>query len=223
MTPAIMFDTSFRVVEPSAVLRKRPLLIERGRFESVEPFHAAMLRAADRALREEVASLGREPQGLLEMTLHPVVDDDAPDDDAVLARVKNMTRVLPMLVSDLPEAFRLVPYLRRHTAEPIRLVGGVTMLARILQAEFYQGLPGSLLEGMGKLFAAGVTLYAFPMPRDAVEAALATGSEAAAGKVRLRDAGAAMIGADDLVLAPPVDHLIRYLRAAGHVVPINPV
>jgi hypothetical protein len=221
MARAIMFDTSFRVVEPAAVLRKRPLLVERGRFETIEPFHAAMLHAADRKLREEGASLGRDPQGLLEMTLHPAFDDDAPDDDAVLARVKNMTGVLPTLVSDLAEAFRLVPYLRRHTSEPIRLVGGVTLLARILQAEFYEALPGSLLEGMGKLFASGVTLYAYPMPRDAVENA--AGPAAQAGKVRLRDPDAAMIGADDLVLSPPVDHLFRYLRAAGHVVPIDPV
>jgi hypothetical protein len=183
-----------------------------------------MLRAADRKLRQEGASLGRDPQGLLEMALHPAFDDDAPDDDAVLARVKTMTRVLPVLVSDLPEAFRLVPYLRRQTAEPIRLVGGVTLLARILQAEFYQGLSGQLLEGMGKLFASGVVLYAYPMPRDAVETALGAGpaaSSSAERKVRVRDGAGAMIGADDLILTPPIDHLYRFLREAGHVVPID--
>jgi hypothetical protein len=222
MARGIVFDTSYQVVEPSVVLRKRPLLVDRGRFATIESFHAAMLRAAERKLRKEGASLGRDPQGLLEMALHPVFDDDAPDDAAVLTRVKNMTRVLPVLVSDLAEAFRLVPYLRRQTAEPIRLVGGVTLLARILQAEFYQGLSGQLLEGMGKLFAGGVVLYAYPMPRDAVETAL-DARPAASGerKVRVRDDAAAMIGADDLILTPPVNHLYRYLREAGHVVPID--
>jgi hypothetical protein len=223
MARGIMFDTSSRVVEPSSILRKRPLVIDRGRFATIEPFHAAMLRAADRKLREEGVCLGRDPQGLLEMALHPAFDDDAPDDAAVLARVKRMTPALPVLVSDLPEAFRLVPYLRRQTAEPIRLVGGVTLLARILQAEFYQGLSGQLLEGMGKLFASGVVLYAYPMPREAVEKARAAGPTAPEeSKVRLRDPEAPMISADDLILAPPVDHLFRYLREAGHVVPIDP-
>jgi hypothetical protein len=223
MARAILFDTSYRVVEPSRVLRKRPLLVDRGRFATIESFHAAMLRAADRKLRQEGASLGRDPQGLLEMALHPAFDDDAPDDLAVLARVKAMTRVLPVLVSDLPEAFRLGPYLRRQTAEPIRMVGGVTLLARILQAEFYQGLSGQLLEGMGKLFASGVVLYAYPMPRDAVEQALGAGpaSSPAGRKVRVRDDAGPMIGADDLILTPPIDHLYRFLREAGHVVPID--
>jgi hypothetical protein len=181
-----------------------------------------MLRAADRQLREEVASLGRDPQGLLEMTLHPAVEDDAPDDAAVLARVEGMTRVLPALVSDLAEAFRLVPYLRRHTAEPIRLVAGVTLVARILESEFYHALPGQLLEGMGKLFSSGVTMYAYPMPREAVAKALATGFAGGRKNVRMPDSGTPLVGADDLILAPPVNHLYRYLREAGHVVPLEP-
>jgi hypothetical protein len=223
MAHAIVFDTAFRVAEPSSVLRKRPLLVDRGRFETMEPFHAAMLRAAERALRNEVGSLARDPQSLLEMTLHPAVDDDAPDDATVLERVKNMVRVFPAMVTDLAEAFRLVPFLRRHTAEPIRLVGGVAMTARILEAHFYHALPGSLLEGMGRLFAHDVTLYAYPMPREAVHKALRArpGAGTAAGNVCLPDSAADLIGADDLVLAPPVNHLYRYLREAGHIVPID--
>jgi hypothetical protein len=219
MAHAIVFDTSCRVVEPSNVLRKRPLLIDRGRFETIEPFHAAMLRAAAEALRKEGVPLARDPQGLLEMTLHPAIDDDAADDAAVLARVHAMTRVLPAIVSNLAEGFRLVPYLRRYTSEPIRLVGGVSLLARIMQAQFYEALDGTLLEGMGKLFAGNVVYYAYPMPRDAVVAALGSSG----GKVFLPDPPPALVGADDLLLAPPVNHLYRYLREAGHVVPITPL
>ena len=51
MAHAIVFDTSGRVVEPSAVLRKRPLLIERGRFDTIEPFHAAMILSSMRPVR----------------------------------------------------------------------------------------------------------------------------------------------------------------------------
>lgn len=224
MAHAIAFDTSFRVVEPSSVLRKRPLLVDRGRFEKIESFHAAMMRSADRKLRSEAgaAPLARDPQGILEMTLHPAVDDDAPDDATILARVKQMVRVLPALVTDVAEAFRLVPLLRRYTAEPIRLVGGVAMTARIMEAHFYRGLTGSLLEGMGKLFASNVTLYAYPMPREAVIAALAVGRpDGATGNIQL-SGDAAPIGLDDLVMAPPLNHLYRYLRDAGQIIPLEP-
>src|SRR5207245_9577691 len=91
---------------------------------------------------------------------------------ALLARVQYALGLAPALVTDLPEAYQLAPHLRRYTTEPLRLVGDVSMLAYILQSQFYDALVGSLLEGMGKLFASNVKFYAYPMPRAAVSAAL---------------------------------------------------
>jgi len=122
-------------------------------------------------------------------------------------------------VTDLPEAYQLAPYLRRYTIEPLRLIGGVSMLAYILQSQFYDALVGSLLEGMGKLFASNVKFYAYPMPRAAVTKALGSGPS----RVRVADSKSAVIGADDLILEPPLLHLYRYLREAGWVVPIEVV
>jgi hypothetical protein len=215
---AILFDPACRVVEPSSVLRKRPLVVDRGRFETVEPFHPAMLESAQRALRAEGAALGREPQSVLEMALHPIIDDDAPDDAAILSRIRNMLSVGPALLTDLPEGFRLVPYLRRYTQEPIRLVGGISLLARMLQVQFYDALPGNLLEGMGKLFASNVVFYVYPMPREAVDAAL--GPEMAR-KICVPNPASPLIGGDDLIIPAPLNHLYRYLRETGRVVPIK--
>ena len=220
MAYAIAFDSGFHAVEPSSLLRKRALLLDRGRFARLDPFHAAMLAAAQKALRDEGVPLARDPLNLLEVTLHTAIDDDAPDDRTVLARVKNMLTLAPAMVSDLPESYRLVPYLRRYTAEPIRMLGGVSMLAHFLEAKFYHDLPGSLMEGLGKLLASNVKIYVYPMPRQAVIQALAIGG--AAEKVGLPE-GLPLIGSDDLILAPPLNHLYRYVREAGQVIPITPV
>ncbi len=120
-------------------------------------------------------------------------------------------------MTDLPEAYQLAPYLRRYTTEPLRLVGGVSMLAYILQSQLYDELAGSLLEGMGKLFASNVKFYAYPMPRAAVTEALGSGPS----RVRIADSKSAVVGADDLILEPPLHHLYRYLREAGWIVPIE--
>ncbi len=120
-------------------------------------------------------------------------------------------------MTDLPEAYQLAPYLRRYTTEPLRLVGDVSMLAYILQSQFYDALVGSLLEGMGKLFASNVKFYAYPMPRAAVTEALGSGPS----RVRIADSKSAVVGADDLILEPPLHHLYRYLREAGWIVPIE--
>jgi len=218
MTNAVLFDVSFEAVEPSSILRKRPLIVDRGRFEKVEPFHAKMLQSATQALKQEGVALEREPQGLLEMTLHPVMDDDAVGDAEILRRIGEMLKVAPALVTNLAEAYRLIPYLRRHTTEPIRLVAGVTHLARILQTQFYDALAGSQLEGMGKLFASNVKLYVYPMARDAILSAVENPSNI--HNVRLPDASITTVGADDLLLASPLIHLYRYLREAGRILPV---
>src|SRR5256885_1868949 len=184
MARAIVFDPAFHVVEPSSVLRKRPLIIDRGRFDRLERFHADMLRAGNGTL---------------------------------LARIESALGLAPALVTDLPEAYQLAPYLRRYTTEPLRLVGGVSMLAHILQSQLYDELAGSLLEGMGKLFASNVKFYAYPMPRAAVTEVLGSGPS----RVRIADSRSAVVGADDLILEPPLHHLYRYLREAGWIVPIE--
>jgi hypothetical protein len=130
-----------------------------------------------------------------------------------------MLKLAPALVSALPEGFRLVPYLRRYSAEPIRLVGGVTLLARMLQAQFYDALPGTLMEGLGKLFASNVTFYVYPMPREAIVSAIGD----AAGKVRVpAQSVKPLLNSDDLEVSPPMNHLYRYLREAGRIVLIDP-
>ena len=45
-TRAMVFDASSNVVEPAGVLRKRPLLVQRGRFAQPEPFQDQMIQAS---------------------------------------------------------------------------------------------------------------------------------------------------------------------------------
>jgi hypothetical protein len=221
MAHAIVFDKSFSAVEPSRILRKRPLLVDPGRFETLEPHHAEMLASAERALRGEGVELSRDPQPLMEISLQSALGGDDPDDAHLLTRIEQMLALAPAVVTDLTQAYRLVPYLRRYTAEPIRLVGGTSLIARVLQSQFYDALSGSLLEGLGKLFANNVKFYVYPMPRAAVAGALSNAPHT--GNVRVGGSNAPLVGADDLVLAPPSDHLYRYLRDSGQVVPIAAV
>lgn len=221
MAVAVVFDQSFQAVEPSSVLRKRPLVVDRGRFVTVEPFHAAMLKAGIAALKAEGVAMEREPQPIVEMTLHPVVDDDSADDATLLQRISGMLTLTPALVTDLPHSYRLVPYLRRHTHEPIRLVSGLTQLGRLLQNQPYAELAGSQLEGMGKLFASNVKVYVYPMSREAIMEVVSRGSSHPQN-VRLPE-GLELIGCDNLILASPLVHLFRYLREAGRIVPLKPV
>ncbi|MDB5308432.1 MAG: hypothetical protein JWO38_2634 [Gemmataceae bacterium] len=217
MARVVVFDTAGQVTEPSAVLRKRPLVVDRQMSPAVDPDPEKILRAAERQLRSEGVPLGRDPLGVLELSLGPP-DGPAPDDAEVLDRVGRLAALAPVLVTGFREAYELSAYLARYTAEPIRFLVRVSHLARLLEDRFYHALPGQLLEGLGKLLAENIKLYAYPVPRAAVVAAVGP----ALDQYRIAEADGDLVTADDFYPLPPVAFLYRYLRNAGKIVPVAP-
>ena len=46
--------------------------------------------------------------------------------------------------------------------------------------------------------------------------------KALSDKVRVPDSAETLVNSDDLIVSPPMNHLYRYLREAGRIVPIDP-
>jgi hypothetical protein len=82
---------------------------------------------------------------------------------------------------------------------------------------FYRDLPGTLLEGLGRLFATNVKLYVAPMSREAFGAAL----EDVPGDIAIRQSGDGSICLDDLSPRRPAAHLLEYLRDAGQIITLK--
>jgi hypothetical protein len=219
MACALVFSTDGRVVEPSSVLRKRPIVVMRGTFSHPELVDTSLLVSARDALLTEGESFERAPVALLEVSTRHVTDAREVSVDNMLAFIAQATLRWPLIVSDYPETYLLSRYLRRYSVEPVRFVLSVAAAAKIMHASFYRTLPGTLLEGLGKLLAANVRLYVSPMPRQAFMAAF--GDMSATPAIRASAASAdALVGLDDLEPASPVCYLLEYLRASGRVVPL---
>ncbi len=217
MATVIAFDGDSKVTEPSSVLRKRPLVVHRGTVATGEPYHKQALEASERQLRLEEAVLSREPASVVELTTRSATGKTGGLDlPAILARVEGVAHFGGVLVSVYPETYRLMEYLRRHTAEPVRLVAGVSSFARILEESFYESLPGSILEGLGKLLSTNVKIHVVPMPRDEFIKVL---GGIPAG-LTLTETVKGLVTADDLHFQPPNGHLYRYARDAGRIVPL---
>ncbi len=204
---AVVFDQSGHPVEPSTLLRKRPLIVESGRFESIAPFQRALLSAAERQLSKEFPALPCPPTTLIDMAVRDSSDASTSDEE-LLARVDGLVPLAAVAVTDLAQSYRLVEFLRRYTTEPIRLAVGVSALAKLL-VEDYQSLPGALLEGLGKLLVENVRLYVSAIPLEACQADLGSLSEQ---MFELPAAGSVTV--DHLRPQSPLDELLRYLRAA---------
>jgi len=217
MCHVVVFDRSGHPVEPSTVLRKRPLIVGSGRLESIVPFHVDLLRGAEVSLRGEFPALATAPTTIIDVTLGAASGTSTPDAE-LLARVNELTPLAAVAVSDLAQAYRLVAFLKRYTAEPIRLAVDVSALANLFLEDYYKALPGNMLEGLGKLFAENVKLYVSPVP---VEACRAHFGSKVAALFELPVSGPVTV--EHLRLRPPLDELLRYVRAAGWLVPTETV
>ncbi len=217
MATVIAFDVDAKVIEPSSVLRKRPLVVHRGTAATGEPYHKQALEASERQLRQEEPVLSREPMPIVEITTQSLPgttgDLDLP---AILGHVEGVAHFGGVLVSVYLESFRLMEYLRRHTSEPVRLVAGVSSFARFLEESFYKSLPGSVLEGFGKLLATNVKVHVAPMPQEDFIRVLGGIPQG----LTLTETVKGLVTADDLHFEPPNGHLYRYARDAGRVVPL---
>ena len=217
MTHAVVFDSQGKVVEPSSVLRKRPLLVMRGRFSHPELFDPGLFQAANQQLLAEGTPFERQPATLLEMTIHHVSRDETFAAPEMLVCIQQLTPRGFVIVTDYPETYLLSGYLRRHSTEPVRFIMGVAAAAKTLQEAFYQALPGALLEGLGRLLATNVKLYVAPMPREAFNAAVGDLS----GALTVKESGKSLVTLDDLMPSIPSLHLFEYLRSSGRIVALE--
>ncbi|MGF1635274.1 MAG: hypothetical protein ACFCVE_15605 [Phycisphaerae bacterium] len=213
MTHALVFGADGKVAEPSSVLRKRPMAVIRGRFISDQPFYETMLEASREHLRKEHAVLNREPISLLETTNAQWQDGPTPGDVEMLSRIERMLKFGPAIASDFGPTYELAAYLRRYTAEPVRMAVGVAGLLQILETSYYGELPGTVLEALGKLLSENVKLVVHAMPAERLKAVLAESRVRfgvdfpAEGNVHVKD----------LKLSGPIGHLLEYVCQAGWV------
>jgi len=216
MSHAIVFDSSGRVVEPSSVLRKRPVVVIRGTFSHPELLDPGLfLSGKQRLAAEEGTPSEREPAAIAELSIRHVSRLETLSDDAMLECIRELTTERPVMVTNFAETYLLSRYFRRHTTEAVRFVVSVAAAVQIMRERFYEDLPGSLLEGLGRLLATNVKLYVAPMPREAFESALGNGAR----RFTVNDSSS-MVGIEDIVAEPPGCHLLSYLRSSGRLVPL---
>ena len=200
-TPAMLFDAGGRPVLASEVIRRRRLLIERGRFAPVTRLNTEMITRA-RTIFDASAGLpapdcptGGETLEIMEITMNNLRDRGQVEDADFLARVDLLSAVGRMvLVSDMGPFHRLAGYLAKRLVERTGIVLGVPLLRELFDESHYGDLDGGILEAFGRLFTGGMRLYVYPT-RDPVDGRVVT--------------------ADTLVVAPHLVHLLRHLLANG--------
>lgn len=166
LSGAAMFDPKGAVLQPSEVIYKKPVLVERGSFMPVTHVHIDMLRCARAAF---VRDLGDEKEPvieLMELTMRNLLEAGKGDIDYrdFLARADLMAAAgKTVLISDYFEYYRLANYLRRYTTRPVALVLGAGSLTPLFDEKYYTSLDGGILESFGRLFKNDTKIYTYPL------------------------------------------------------------
>ena len=200
-TPAVLFDVDGTPLLASEAIRKRHVLVERGRFAPVTRMNLEMMADARREfLAAEPATPAEDVREIMEITMHNLRDRGRAADADFLARVDLLSAVRKMvLVSDLAAFYALAEYLAERRVARAGFVLGVPLLRELFNDGFYKDLSGGILEAFGRLFTRRVRLYVHPT-RDAID-----------GRV---------ITAETIRVAPQLAHLLEHLRSNGFIRPL---
>jgi len=164
LTDAVMFTADGEMVQPSEILYKKAILIERGSFRPVTYATNDMLEGARGQFLKESGCSEENTVVLMEMTLENLLSEGQLNHADFLARVDILGALgRTVLISKFGEYYRLASYLSRYTNRMIGLVMGVPSLIEILDEKYYLNLEGGILEALGRMFKHGLKLYVYPV------------------------------------------------------------
>jgi len=203
LTDAAMFTADGEVMQPSEVLYKKPILVERGSFRPATRLTLDLLeRARDRFSREPEV-VGLEPIVLAEMTLNNLLqpEDGRTGPADFLARAEILHALgIDVLVSRFGPFYQLADYLSAYTDKLIGIALGVSTLNALFDEQFSKKLDGGALEAVGRLFKRSVKVYVYP---------------------NLKPSGQILTVLDPAPSAA-ADHLRQLVLAFGHLRPLWP-
>jgi hypothetical protein len=168
LTEAAMFNQKGEVLQPSATIYKKNVLVLRGRFRPVTYVNVDMMIAGLRMFREDEAVDNEKLLVLSELTLNDLRSEGEIDEMDFMDRVDLLCSLgQNVLISNHQEHYKLASYLAQFTRKrKIGIILGINNLARIFDEKYYESLNGGILESFGRLFGTNVKLLVYPSVDD---------------------------------------------------------
>ena len=160
-----MFGPDREVLQPSEVLRKKAVLVERGSFRPPTYVNLDMLETAKAKFAADPAVAGKPILQLTEITMRNLLaGGQEVDRRDFLARAELLAACgETVLITDYFDYYRLAAYIGERTTERIGIVMGVPSLIDLFDEKNHLQLPGGILESFGRLFKNGLKLYVYPL------------------------------------------------------------
>ncbi len=186
LSGAAMFGANREVLQPSEVLYKHAVLVERGSFRPTTLVNMDMLECALEKFKADPAVEGKPILPIMEITMRNLLaGGNEVDRRDFLARADLLAACgMTVLISDYFEYYRLAAYIAWRTKERIGIVMGVPSLVELFDEKYYTALPGGILESFGRLFKNDLKLYVYPVRKHQQEELKTVGTLEVAPELR---------------------------------------
>ncbi len=163
MTPAIMFDQSGKIQQPTDLLYKKNVLLMRGYFRPISNLGLEFIEDSLSIFKRDENYKPDNTIAFCEISLKYFILNEKLDEKDFLNRVELLNMVgQNVMVSNFYRYFKLVDYFAQFKMIKLRVVVGLPTFDKILDSSQYTDLHGGLLEAMGALFQENVKMYLYP-------------------------------------------------------------
>jgi hypothetical protein len=164
LTDATMFDLSGKVLQPTAALYKKNVLLMRGRFRPVTKVHIDMIESGEKQFRLEEEVIDANVVVIFELTLKDLTADGKISDKDFVDRAELIGSLgYTVMISNYLKHYKMVDYLATIAkGQKMGVILGIYNLHTIFDEKYYDNLPGGLLEAFGKGFGQNVKLFVYP-------------------------------------------------------------
>src|SRR5690606_25940740 len=165
MTDAVIFGPNGKNFLPAAILYKKNIFAMRGSFRPVTHVNIDMLQSSLEMFMDQDEVEEDNTEILFEITLSNLSSDGEIDERDFLDRADIIGSLgYNVIISNFSEYYKLVHYFTEFTRNTtqIGLGMGVNNLLEVFNPNYYENLPGGIMEAFGKLFKKNVMVYLYP-------------------------------------------------------------
>ncbi len=164
MTNAVMFNDSGKNLLPAQELYKKNILALRGRFRPVTKVNMSVYEEAQKLFFDDKKVNPDKTETIFEITLSNLKNEGEINERDFLDRADLLCSLGQIvMITNFQEYYKLVNYFSEFTNEQIGFAMGADSIMNIFDIQYYRHLKGSILEGVGKLFAKNLNIYLYPI------------------------------------------------------------
>lgn len=169
-TDAIMFDGDGSIKLAKDELYRKNIILTRGSYRPPTKVNMDILKTGQDNFAQDIQD--ENIVSLAEITINHLREDGELTQEDFLARVDLLNSIgQKVLITNMPEFFRLSNYLANFKPSKVALVLGVYNFMQIF-GEDYKSLKGGILEALGILFKPYTKVYLYPYREDKADDSL---------------------------------------------------